>query len=784
MMNYLRYKEIAAFLVLALAISFSVVHADTSTDDCPCCQSSAIEASPDWVNYGGIIILLITVIAMFWALALVCEEFFVPALNILCEEWKIPDDVAGATFMAAGASSPELFTSFIGLIIYNSNIGVGTVVGSEIFNHMIISSGSVLFAKNGTLYLDSRIVLRDLFFYMVSMLILIYSLKNEVFQALPLAFSTSAWDDCLSVTTLHGGVLVLLYGCYAVVAGNYQRLTRNFCPRPEEPKEDEAAGAAENDPDRASKSRMSRMSETSRASRSSFSPHLVANAPRAMFREGPMYLWETDPDRVIDHPADAPRVSDINPPYMMRASEIARMTKPDYKPRSRSTASASAATTTSTAAPVAATKGIELKEVANPMAPPAAKGGDAEKPPMTQEELDIFEAAKQDLKDNFFKKEPTQTTRVDSFVPAHLQPTAMESLWLNIADDLPPSDLGVMEQADTVLRCYLSVYQDCIGLDALPAWMTWQLRYFSIDQYGFHSIKHPDDERTGPHVELIDLSTATSVAVEDPNNLLFCVHFSNEVAPKIQFRAPTQEIMEAVMKHLAAKIEFFRPKTEEENNIFFEAAQEELWVEVMHGEDGHHGHSLIDPPKGRYAYWWFAITFVLRFMFHYTLLDVRQEKNRSKYGLMIGVCTGYLAMLSYIMILCCNYIGDFIGTTPTVMGLTLSAVGTSFPNLWSSMVVARQGYGNMAICNALGSNIFNICVALGLPWFVFLLIRAGKPYDEMKDHGIVMFVVLLEAVCVIWIGMIVGSGFRMLAWMAPIFIVIYFIVLITAVALS
>ncbi|KAJ1417318.1 solute carrier family 24, member 3, partial [Ochromonadaceae sp. CCMP2298] len=99
------------------------------------------EESPPWVNYGGIIILLVCVAAMFWALALVCEEFFVPALNVLCEEWKIPDDVAGATFMAAGASSPELFTSFIGLIIYDSNIGVGTVVGSEIFNHMIISAG-------------------------------------------------------------------------------------------------------------------------------------------------------------------------------------------------------------------------------------------------------------------------------------------------------------------------------------------------------------------------------------------------------------------------------------------------------------------------------------------------------------------------------------------------------------------------------------------------------------------------------------------------------------------
>ena len=52
----------------------------------------------------------------FVGLAVVCEEFFVPALNILCEKASLPDDVAGATFMAAGASSPELFASLVGVM--------------------------------------------------------------------------------------------------------------------------------------------------------------------------------------------------------------------------------------------------------------------------------------------------------------------------------------------------------------------------------------------------------------------------------------------------------------------------------------------------------------------------------------------------------------------------------------------------------------------------------------------------------------------------------------------
>lgn len=76
---------------------------------------------------------------MFYALAIVCDVYFVPSLEKICEvsvlfsycsyceisehmlSWSLyfqnlhlSEDVAGATFMAAGSSAPELFTSLIG----------------------------------------------------------------------------------------------------------------------------------------------------------------------------------------------------------------------------------------------------------------------------------------------------------------------------------------------------------------------------------------------------------------------------------------------------------------------------------------------------------------------------------------------------------------------------------------------------------------------------------------------------------------------------------------------
>ena len=72
---------------------------------------------------------------------------FVPALNVIATRLNIPDDVAGATLMAGGASSPELIASLVALFLTHSSLGIGTIVGSEIFNQLLICAGSVYSGK-------------------------------------------------------------------------------------------------------------------------------------------------------------------------------------------------------------------------------------------------------------------------------------------------------------------------------------------------------------------------------------------------------------------------------------------------------------------------------------------------------------------------------------------------------------------------------------------------------------------------------------------------------------
>ena len=174
-----------------------------ATPDNCCCEGAQ-----------GFFVMIFYVVIMFYmfvGLAIVCEEYFVPSLNVLCEKLDMSDDVAGATFMAAGASSPEMFASLIG-VMDGSAVGAGTVVGSELFN-MLVIVGAVCLCAGGTgLMLDWRPLIREVGFFMGSLFLLIFVLYDEEVQL---------WEGIL---------LVSGYGGYVVVCAQYGILVRALCP--------------------------------------------------------------------------------------------------------------------------------------------------------------------------------------------------------------------------------------------------------------------------------------------------------------------------------------------------------------------------------------------------------------------------------------------------------------------------------------------------------------------------------------------------------------------------
>jgi len=127
---------------------------------------------------GAIVLHICGLIYMFVALAIVCDEFFIPALDVITEKMAISEDVAGATFMAAGGSAPELFTSIIGVFISLDDVGIGTIVGSAVFNILFVISMCAIFSKT-VLVLTWWPLFRDVTFYAVILISLMLCFRDS-----------------------------------------------------------------------------------------------------------------------------------------------------------------------------------------------------------------------------------------------------------------------------------------------------------------------------------------------------------------------------------------------------------------------------------------------------------------------------------------------------------------------------------------------------------------------------------------------------------------------------
>merc|ERR1719345_691141 len=85
----------------------------------------------------------------------------------------------------------------------------------------------------------------------------------------------------------------------------------------------------------------------------------------------------------------------------------------------------------------------------------------------------------------------------------------------------------------------------------------------------------------------------------------------------------------------------------------------------------------------------------------------------------------HIAICTYIMVDAAHYFGIVVGIPSLFMGLVFLAAGTSIPDAFGSLAAARKGEADMAVSNALGSNVFDMLIGLPLPWLVALMI--GQP---------------------------------------------------------
>ncbi len=84
-----------------------------------------------------------------------------------------------------------------------------------------------------------------------------------------------------------------------------------------------------------------------------------------------------------------------------------------------------------------------------------------------------------------------------------------------------------------------------------------------------------------------------------------------------------------------------------------------------------------------------------------------------------------------------------LGMSQTLVGLTIVSIGTSLPELVTSVVAARKNEIDMAVGNAVGSNVFNILMVLGIA-------SAINPLSLIREN-IIDILILIAFSAVVWI---------------------------------
>lgn len=106
------------------------------------------------------------------------------------------------------------------------------------------------------------------------------------------------------------------------------------------------------------------------------------------------------------------------------------------------------------------------------------------------------------------------------------------------------------------------------------------------------------------------------------------------------------------------------------------------------------------------------------------------------------------------------------------MGLTFLAAGTSIPDLITSVLVARKGFGDMAVSSSVGSNIFDVAVGLPLPWFLACLIYGPV---TVSSSGMACSIFILFMMLIFVIVTIALFHWRMNIGLAMVMFFLYFV---------
>ncbi|KAI6189598.1 hypothetical protein M3Y97_00025700 [Aphelenchoides bicaudatus] len=555
----------------------------------------------DQRRHGAIILHVCGLLYMFLALSIVCDEFFVPSLSVISEILEISDDVAGATFMAAGGSAPEFFTSMFGVFITANNVGVGTIVGSATFNILFVLSFCTFFSKE-VLHLTWWPMFRDIVFYMLSLLLLLIFFIDEIVD----------WHEAL--------VLFGLYVIYGIFM-KYNTLIERVVKR-----------------------------------------NLKSMTASVGIERKILVEVENNENKADGHflSKHLPIISTMRTLPVLHTGAMFRS---------------------------------GLVQIA--MEPEVLAGPDSDETPPPNITL-------------LATSELASSTISSARLPRRLSKTR-SSPSMSIRASLP----HILPHTASQLK------------------LTANLAKLSVTDL-------PGSSRTTSSI----WSTSTAISTS-----------------KLNRHRQSQIVNGADLKALE------RPKANGRLDV-------ETPVQLSNGVNIKRISVEVQPeapinmswPSTHYKRCVYILLAPIMFPLYATLPDVKKPNRRRLFLWTFSGSICWIACYSYLMVWFANTIGETIALPNELMGLTILAAGTSIPDLITSVIVARKGLGDMAVSSSIGSNLFDVCVGLPVPWLLHYLAGFFKPSIQqisVESKGLTCSIGMLFIMLMVLYASVALSGWKM-----------------------
>ncbi|XP_032230933.2 sodium/potassium/calcium exchanger 4 isoform X2 [Nematostella vectensis] len=532
--------------------------------------------------YVWLVLYIFAILVIFIALAIVCDDFFVPSLEAISEKLDLSEDVAGATFMAAGSSAPELFTSIAGVTV-DSDVGVGTIVGSAIFNLLVIIALTAAFSGQ-VLQLDWRPLLRDSVAYSLSIAF----------------FIIFSWDGKFEM--YEAAVLLILYIAYIVVMKFNPKLMDLL---------------AEVGPKGGQVSPQGQPTEVTNLGVSDADS--LVNEPAVTVLQG-------------QHGTPAGKLPPIN-----QESSQDEATSPTNQKRSSSIHDASHHNT----------RHFEH----------------AHKGMMSRSFINL----------SLGRSQHHHMPRLSVSFPI-LRPYKSDDF-----DQTHRRSLAALHGHDHIR--IKSIAQGAVKKE---------LRRLSEMMHGHHIPPTPSIVQVDP--------TDKEQPPGDGSRPQSGVGSTDDGGYKEDEVGSTMKVCPCLPP---VSIETPEYPTEERT----------CWSST------------------KYVMGWvlFVLSFPFVCLYTWTIPDCSKPHNRKWFLASFTMSIVWIAILSFGLVTVVGRSGCILNVDKFTMGLVIIAIGTSVPDALSSIIVARDGFGDMAVSNAIGSNVFDINLGLGLPFVIRILIDKMEP---------------------------------------------------------